>query len=245
MPLRIRLGGTGVALGAFDRLRPLLRAELGADLDITRDLGTPGGISALAAGRLDIAVSARAATAAERAQRIIDRRWATTPLVLATRADGGVERLTSQQAVGMIGGEITHWEDGHRVRVTRRPSQDSDTALLAGLSAPMARAVAAMQARPGVLTAVTDHDQAVALERSIGSFGVIGLGLIRSEDRAIRPLKLDGMAPTDPGWPMQKPLFLVHPQQPEASVSRLLQLLFSEPVAALLLPLGHRVVGEA
>ena len=242
---RMRLGGTGVALGALERLRPMLRSELGVELEITRGLGSQGGKSAVAAGRLDLSVSARAPSATERGQPLAHHLWASTPLVFGTHADSAVDNLTSQQAVGMIGGDITRWEDGHRVRITRRPSQDSDTALLAGLSEAMDRAVAAMQCRPGVLTAVTDHDQAMALERSLGSFGVIGLGLIRSENRAIKPLMLDGRAPTDAAWPMHKSLVLVYRAQPDAAVSELRQLLCCQSAAALLLPSGFRVRGSA
>lgn len=241
MPVRMRLGGTGVALGGLEQLRAVLQSRLDIESDIVTGLGTQGGISAAAAGRVDVAISARPLSPAERDQGLAQRVWGSTPLVFATRADSAVQALTSQQAVGMIGGDITKWEDGHRVRVTRRPAQDSDTRLLAGLSEPMARAVAAMQSRPGVLTAVTDRDMADALERAAGSFGVVGLGLIRSENRSIKPLTLDGRTPTDEAWPMHKPLVLVFKAQPDQWLGALIEALFSQPAIGILRPLGYNI----
>lgn len=241
MPVRLRLGGTGAALGGLSLLSPFLAQTLGVSVEITRGLGTPGGIRAVAAGALDVGVGARHLTAAERSQRIEDHLWGTTPLVFATRADNPVTGLTTPQAVGMIGGEVTRWEDGRQVRITRRPDADGDTQLVASLSEPMARAVAALQRRPGVRTAITDNDKADALEQNAGSFGFNALGLIRSEARQIRVLTLDGRSPDEEQWPMQKPLVLVFGASRDTWMNAVIAALLDAEASRILGPVGYRI----
>jgi len=241
MAVRMRVGGTGVANGALRELRSLVHEQLGIAVEITKGLGTSGGIRAVAGTTLDVSVGARPLLPAERDQGLSERVWGSTPLVFATRADNPTNGLTSQQAVSLIAGETTRWEDGSRVRITRRPALDSDTQILAGLSAPMARAVAALQRRPGVLTAVSDSDKADALEAAPGSFGVLGLGQMISEKRALKPLSLDGRLPTDPAWPMHKPLVLVFRSSSDVWVNDFLSFLVSEPARTALGPLVYNI----
>ena len=236
----LRIGGTGAALGGLQLLGDTL-AALGfcPGVRTIRDLGTTGGIRAVAAGAIDLSAAARPLTDEERALGLRDHLYATTPLVFATHPATPMEALTQDQAVAIIGGAMREWLDGTPVRLSRRPSRDGDTLILAGLSARMAEAVAILQQREGLSTAASDHDQAAALEAARGSFGIIPLSLVRTERRRLYVPWLDGYAPDGPNWPMQKPLYAVTRAAPAPAVQTFLESLFSPGTAALLSARGH------
>ena len=65
----VRIGGTGIALAALQEVGAgLTAAEPGVQVEILPSMGTPGGIKALIAGAIDIAVAARALKPEEKAQ---------------------------------------------------------------------------------------------------------------------------------------------------------------------------------
>jgi phosphate transport system substrate-binding protein len=63
-------------------------------------------------------------------------------------------------------------------------------------SAEMNTAITVSQARKGLRIADTDQDNADALEQLPGSLGATTLTQIVTENRALKPLALDGAAPT-------------------------------------------------
>jgi phosphate transport system substrate-binding protein len=240
VPQRIRIGGTGSALGGMVRLgEALLQEGTGPGVHLVRNLGTAGGLRALIAGAIDISFAARELDGAER-QRGLERVfYATTPLVFATHPATPVSAVTEEEAAALIAGNVRAWPNGTPVRVSRRPSDDSDTRLLAAISPVMGAAVAVLQARPGLPTASTDHDQASVLETVPGSFGVVALSLLRSEQRALKVVELAGRDPSRPDWPMQKRLFAIRMPEPDPAVLRFFEELQKPMARGLLATLGH------
>lgn len=232
--LAIRVGGSGAGLAGLMLLESLER-ERDVALRKVPGLGTAGGIRAVRAGQLDVAISARAPSPAESQDSLRWAEYARTPVVFATHPGTAAESLGLEEVVGMIGGAVTHWPDGLTIRLSRRPDQDSDTAILASLSPAMAQAVAGLQRRPGVPTAGTDHDQAEALEAMAGTLGVLSLSLILSERRELKPLPLrDG-----PPSAMLKSLFVVTRRDPPPHVEAFLRLLRGEQAGRILAAHGH------
>src|SRR5690348_7534409 len=73
-PGRIRIGGTGMALATMRRIADALVAgDPDIAIDILPSLGTGGGVSAAAAGAIDVALSARQLNDAERAKGLQSR----------------------------------------------------------------------------------------------------------------------------------------------------------------------------
>lgn len=194
----IRVGGTGIALAAIHAVGDAFSTGHPAVwVEVLPSLGTSGGLAALPAGALDVALSARPLTEAERAAGLSAIDYARTPVAFVTHAGNtAVESLTLSDVARILTGEIVAWPDGVPVRLVRREPSDADWILLAGISAEMARAVAAARSRPGLLTVTTDQDNADALERLRGSIGAVTLGQMRAERHRLRALALDGVAPT-------------------------------------------------
>ena len=193
----IKIGGTGTGLGAMKLLAQEYRkARPGAQLVIAPSLGSTGAIRAVLAGAVDIGISARPLSAEERRQGASAQAYARTPFVLATSSKNKFAGLSLHQLAQITAGEVTAWPDGSPIRLVVRPDSDADTLALRAFSAEMDRAVSAAMQRKGLKMATTDQDNADALEQLPGSLGMTTLTQILTEDRALRPLALDGVTPT-------------------------------------------------
>lgn len=232
----LRFGGTGAALGGVNLLTPML-AEIGIALHKVRNLGTSGGIRAVHAGAVDVSVSARQLVPQEEQGGLRSTLYATSEHVFATHPATQADSLSLEEVVEKVAGRVTQWPGGARVRLSRRPDQDGDTALMSSLSPAMAAAVVLMQRRPGLVTAATDHEQAEALETAPGTLGALSLSMIMSERRLLKVLPLrDPPADT---WPVFKRFFLVTRIDPSPAVLRFVAVLRSEPAARILATHGH------
>lgn len=193
----IKIGGTGTGLGTMKLLvREFNKSRPDAQLVVTPSLGSTGAIRAVLAGAVDIGISARPVTAEESRQGASARAYARTPFVIATWAKNDSAGLTLDELVQIYSGKVTRWPDGSPIRLVVRPDSDTDTVALRTFSAAMSGAVTAALARKGLRMADTDQDNADALEKLPGSLGTTTLTQIMAESRAIRPLALDGVAPT-------------------------------------------------
>lgn len=79
----------------------------------------------------------------------------------------------------------------------------------------------------------TDHSQADALEKIRGSLGTLPLALIRTEQRALKALALNGVVPSRATvasklYPLTKVFYLVAAEKPSAAVIRFLDFARSE-----------------
>lgn len=236
-PGEVLIGGTGAGIGPVSRLLD------GAGRLRYVPLGTSGGLKAVAAGAIDIALSARALNDAEKAQGLIEHELFRTPLVWATHAGVPLSGVSLAQLVTLYGGAAPSWSHGAPVRVVLRPESDSDTKFLKALSPAMAEAVAQAQARPGAFVAATDGDASEALERIAGSLGLSTLGLLRAESRKVQVLALDGVRPdvdtlVSRRYPFSKTVFAVTRGQPVGEPAAHLASLLARAAAPRLAVLG-------
>lgn len=193
----IKIGGTGTGLGAMKLMaREFNKSRPDAQLIVTPSLGSTGAIRAVLAGAVDIGISARPVTAEEKRQGASARAYARTPFVIATGAKNNSAGLTLPQLVEIYSGKVSRWHDGSLIRLVVRPDADADTIVMRAFSAEMSSAITAALARKGMRMADTDQDNADALEQLPGSLGTTTLTQIVTENRAIRPLALDGVVPT-------------------------------------------------
>ncbi len=193
----IKIGGTGTGLGAMKLMaQEFNKSRPDAQLIVTPSLGSTGAIRAVLAGAVDIGISSRPVTAEENRQGASARAYARTPFVFATGAKNNGAGLTLPQLVQIYSGKVTRWPDGSPIRLVVRPDADADTIAMRAFSAEMNAAITEALARKGLRMADTDQDNADALETLPGSLGTTTLTQIVTENRAIRPLALDGVTPT-------------------------------------------------
>ena len=245
----IRISGTGGAIGtmrilgeAFRKTNPEVRVE------ILPSMGSSGSVKAVRAGRLDIGLSARSLSGEERAQDVVETRYAKTPFVFGVNSALKMTGLTLAGVAEIYGGK-RDWEDGKRIRLVLRPPEDTDIPVLKGLSPAMRSAIDIALRRKGMIVATTDHDAADAIESVPGAFGGTTLSLVLSEKREFRIISLDGITPSvqtiaDRSYPYSKMFFMVTRKNIPAAVRRFIDFVRSPAGAAILSKNGQEAVRE-
>jgi phosphate transport system substrate-binding protein len=211
----IRVGGTGSALGAMRLLGEAFTAgNPGIRIATVANLGSGGGIQAVVAGAIGLAVTSRPTNEKERRLGTVEIEYARTPFVFAVSAKSRVTAITSRELADIYAGKMVTWLDGSPIRIILRPANDRDSEIIDGISPDIRRAHLAARARPGVRLSETDQDAADDIDRIPGAIGPSSLAVIISEERALRALTLDGKEPTmanaaSGAYPYYKQLFLV------------------------------------
>lgn len=214
----LKIGGTGGALGGVRLLaEAFMHQHPNIEVQVLPSLGSGGGIRALRAGAIDIALSSRPRKQKERGQgdgQIIEIEYARTPLVFVTPPETMVENISASEAVAIYRRESAVWPDGQARRLILRPSSESDTRILRQLSEEMERALEDVAAQPGMIVAINDQENARALEAALGTFGTMTLGQLRAEGLRLKALRLDGVIPTPESlaagsYPMFKRFYLI------------------------------------
>lgn len=191
----LRAGGTGAAMEMLRHLGSAFSTETGIAVDVIPNLGSGGGIRAVADGAIDIAVSSRPLTPAETATGLVGTAFARTPFGLATshpRPDG----LRSDAVADVFRDRRATWRDGTPVRVILRPKSDTDTPLMGDLFPGVADALDIARRRSEVPVAATDQDNATMAEQLPGSLVGMTLTQAKMERRNLRFVAINGVAPT-------------------------------------------------
>lgn len=246
----IRIAGTGVALGGMRLLgTSYMKDHPDTEIEVLPSLGSSGGIKALLAGAVDIAVSSRALKDEERTSGAEDRLYARTPLAVVTSLDTNVSGVTTAELEAIYSGETTRWPDGTIIRLVLRPASETDTQLLRELSPGMDRAVDVAFKRPGLVSATNDQDNAEALERLPGAIGLVAIGQIATEERRLKILSLDGIMPTSAlsaqaDYGFVKDLYVVTRPDATEPAQQFIAFVGSREGQAILADTGHSPMAE-
>jgi phosphate transport system substrate-binding protein len=245
----LRAGG----LGAVTRLLPVLAAGFAAKqasaLEVIPSLGSSGGLRALAEGALDIAVSGRPLNAGELKQGMRVVLAMRTPFVMVT-SHPKPNGLNSAEIAEVFRAEKSTWADGSLIRVILRPKSDSDTPILGGMFPGMASALESARTRQDVTVAATDQDNADAAEQIPGSLTGSTLTQIKTEQRPLRLLSIDGVTPSlealDSGaYPFSKTIYFILPAKNNPSAEAFVAFLRSPAGQAILHDGGNLVIPDS
>jgi len=215
----IRVGGTGVGTLVLDRLAESYQV-VSPDVAVRPvhpPLGSLGGLRALSAGVLDVAV-----VSLSPGQQLVPLHaasdegtpWVATPMVFTGRDLPAGTKLTLNQVNDIYLGKTTHWPKGGLIRLVTRPKEETDTKILKEASKDMAQATEQAMARLGLSVAENDLVNQQMLERTPGSFGMIALGQIKLSGSSLKPASLNGIEPSVANlragtYPLSKPLYIV------------------------------------
>jgi phosphate transport system substrate-binding protein len=211
----LKVGGTGAALGT---MRPLgeefRKTHPHLEVEVLPSLGSTGGIRAVLAGAIAVAVSSRPLKLDELAAGARQKQIGVTPFVFAVAAGSKVAALSSTELVEIYAGAKTRWPDGSPLRLVLRPQSGAESELLYGMSPEMKAAHLLAETRPGLLTTATDQENADALEKIPGAMGVMTFAQLVSEKRSLHALQIDGVAPSPEAlrqgrYRVSVPLYLV------------------------------------
>ena len=243
----LRIGGTGAALGTM-RLLAQAYAQSHPDARITvlPSMGSGGGIKALLADAVQIAVSSRPLTNAESSAGAVAVEYGNTPFVFATAATNAATNVTTQNLIDFYSGKVSQWPDGAKVRLVLRPIGDSDSETIKAMSPAMRDAKTAAELRKGMVFTVTDQETATALEKLSGALGPSTLALLLSEKRALKALALNGVEPSAQAiasgrYPLSKQLLIITGPKSPAEAQTFVAFVLSAAAQQILQQTGHWV----
>lgn len=244
----ITVGGTGAAMGTMRMLAgEFARSQSAHSVVVIPNLGSSGGVKALAAGALDLAAIARPLKPDEAGYGLISMPYGKTPLVIATNTSAAGTFANLAELADIYSGRRATWSEGTPIRLVMRSATTSDTLSLQALSPELKHAVAAALARPGMIIAATDQEAADFIERSPGAIGTITLALVRAEKRNVHILPINGVVPStrtlaDGSYPYAKQMLLARRKSHEsAAVARFLEFVASPQGRRILAETGHWV----
>jgi phosphate transport system substrate-binding protein len=243
----IKIGGTGTALAtmqlaaqAYGKNHPEAR------ITVVPSLGSGGGIKAVLAGAIQLAVSARPLNEAEAKLGAVAIPYGSTPFVFATSTSNPVAGLTLQELVDIYAGRTEQWAGGQKIRLVLRPVGDTDSEMIKGISPAMRDAKSSAEQRKGMPFAVSDQDAADSIEKIPGALGPSTLAQILSEKRLLKALRLNGVEPSaktiaDGSYPLRKELLLVTGPNTPPSAQQFVAFVRSAPGQEILRQTGHWV----
>jgi phosphate transport system substrate-binding protein len=244
----IRVGG----LGAATKLLPVLFSGRGQQddtrLKVIPSLGSSGGLRALSADALDMAISGRPLNSDELKQGMKVAAAIRTPFVLVTSHPKPNE-LKSTDIAAIFRAPRANWADGSLIRVIIRPKSDSDTPLLGAMFPGMVSAIEAARGRPDIAIAATDQDNLDAAARIDGSLAGSTLTQVKIELRNLRLIAIDRVAPSLKGlesgaYPFSKTIYFVLPAKAKPDAERLVSFIRSPAARDLLRETDNLIVPD-
>ena len=239
----VRIGGTGMGLAAM-RLIAVGLANSGSDISATilPSLGSGGGIEAMVAGVLDIALSNRRLTPREVENGVRNAACVRTAFVLVTSLATAPD-IRRADLAGLYVDPNARWEEGTPVRIVLRSRDDSDNISLIENFPGMEAALQTARLRRDVPIAASDQDNVDFAQQIKGSLTGTTLLQIRAERLKLTPLTFDGIKPTaenlaNGSYSMVKKLCLVLPRQPTAAALSVVAFANSAPAQRIFAALG-------
>jgi phosphate transport system substrate-binding protein len=202
--------GTGDGLDMLRAVAAVYRAEEGKEVILPASIGSGGGIASVASGAERLARVARPLKQTERDAGLVAVPIAKLPTAIIVHPTVGVTELTSDQVVAIYAGRVTDWSEvggkPGKIKVVRREEEDSSLQVLRA-SMPGWKD---LQITSKSKTAVTTQDAIETVDKVEGAIGFAPYTTSLLPDATV--LKIDGRAPTDPGYPSAAELQFVYKQ---------------------------------
>lgn len=190
-------GGSGTNLPITRRLADaFVRAHPEIHVRVPESLGSAGGIQAAAEGAIALGLISRPLREREKGLGLTVVAYARTPVVLGVHPTVEEDSLTSRDLLEIYRGTKTRWRDGREIVVLTREPGDSGIEVLEQKIAGFREAYAESHRAKRWVTLFTDQQMHRALAGARSGLGLLDLGAITVERLRVKPLKLDGVAPT-------------------------------------------------
>jgi phosphate transport system substrate-binding protein len=242
----LRIGGEGATLGTIGQLRDAyLRADPEAKIALFATVGTGSAVNALLSGALDVAITMVELTDAERA-RVSAAEIGRVPFVFAVAKSSKVDDMSLTQLLEMYQGKTPTWRDGSRIRLILRPASVPETIFLKSISPDWKKALEDLEVKPGMVVVATAQEAADRIEKTPGALTTLSASLILTEKRAIKALRIDGVAPsakavTDGTYRYFNPLIVAALRKPMPAADRFVAFVHSPAGREVLVRTGHAV----
>lgn len=174
----LAIGGTGTATSLMFRLGQACADLHGTRFEVKPSLGSVGGLRALAANRIDLAVALVPANDPGRV--VTSFPIGRTPKLFASHPGVPAFDFSAEELARLLSGQQRRFPDGTTARVVRRPASEREWLMLTNGPAPF-HALAGAEPSPGELVAISGRDNAQLLTSLPFSLGLISLCQVASE----------------------------------------------------------------
>jgi phosphate transport system substrate-binding protein len=246
----VTLGGSGAGLSTMRALAAeFAKAAPDISIVVLPSMGSTGGMKALDAKVIDMAVVSRPTSPAEAARGLVAVEYGRTPFVFVTSKDGVPGFDSIAQAAEIFSGRKHTWPDGSPIRVVLQNKRDGNTVQLEAISPEMKQAVQAALARPGRIVAAYGEAAAETIERTPGAIGASNMAMVLTTHRHLHMLPVKGVAPSpktiaDGSYPYLKTMFVAHRSSVTPATQRFIDFIFSAKGRQVLLRSGHWLPGQ-
>lgn len=219
-PEGVWIAGTGAGIAPLRMLADAYASEANSlPIHVPVSIGTSGGLRALEAGEIDLAITARPLTDKERERGLRQHKLASARVVFVTQKTLEEEEraLDHDTLRSIYEGKTRTWPDGRAITPLFREEGDSGLRLLRARAPRLGEALSppTRDARRG-LVLHTDQQMRDALLEIDGSIGWLHKGMITTESLPLSPLTvmLEDRTPLE----VDLPLYLVtrEVEQPDA-----------------------------
>lgn len=228
-----------VLVQAFQRSHP------GISIEVATSIGSGGGIRAAADGAIALGLSSRPLKENEKGLGVDVITYAHTPIVIAVHPGVAEEEISFAEIIDIYRGKQRTWRDGAEIIVLTREQGDSTIEVLIKL-VPGFEAVykESMQAERWAVL-LTDLEMVQFLTKTSHAIGFSDLGALTVERQQIKPLRVNGVAPTLENaqtgkYPLVRPLiFVYHKERIPPAAREFITYVRSQEGARILLANGY------
>jgi phosphate transport system substrate-binding protein len=168
----------------------------GVHIIVPPSIGSTSGIRATADGAIDIGLVSRRLSSKETHLGLEIYTYAHTPLIIGVHPTVPAENLTYGEIVDIYRGKKSKWSNGKEIIVLTREPSDSTIEVMNREIAGFAAAYLESQDKKRWTTLFKDAEMNEALARTPNAIGFTDLGSLTIEKHLIKPLKVNGIAPS-------------------------------------------------
>ena len=208
--------GSGVNLGITKLLAAAFMATThGFIINVPGSIGTKGAITAVKDDAIALGLISRDLKPEEQSPDYTAQPYAMTPIVVAVNNSVPDEDISSQDITNIYKGTKTNWKDGSEIVVLSRESYDSGFMVLEKNIPGFKEACNESRKQNRWTVNFTDQEANRALSTTPHAIGVTDLGMISTEQLAVKSLKLNGVTPSvetaqNGQYPLTRTLFLLY-----------------------------------
>lgn len=191
------------------------RSHPGMEVRVPPSIGSAGGVTAAAAGAVEIGMVSRPLRTDEAQKGLVIKPFARTAIVFAASPAVPDRDLSYADIVAIYRGQKRQWKNGRTIVVLTREPRDSGIAVLRENIPGFGEAYDASRDKKFWATFYTDQEMNQALARSRDVLGITDRGAVVAEKLPVKMLSLNGVEPHDNNvrsgrYPLFKTLAFVH-----------------------------------
>lgn len=226
------IAGSGSNLPITGKLVEEYNQLYDAALQMPSSIGSSGGIKAVTSGAIDLALISRPLKDGEKAQGLKELPYARVGIVLGVNTDVPDNNITSQDILDIFKGKKSRWTNGYMIIVLSREEGDSSNQVLSKTIPGYRDMLADSLKQQRWQVYYTDAEEAHAIENTPYSIGLTDTGALIAEHLKIKPLKVNGVAPTiinmqNGSYKLFKDLYFTYREPLSADSQKFLNFVFS------------------